>query len=147
MKTLLRDSNITIPGVRRIGHQEWFRLQAQARGFVVSDQVADHPSIEARVDHGRWIADCPLSIENQPCNGAECVTDDDKVFICLSCGNTQVNGQLIPVVFPSKNQRHKFEKSLALRPEANRNWFPGETPKKIAKENRKHKIPVPEGAE
>jgi len=35
----------------------------------------------ARLDAGRWIADCPMG-----CNGAEMVTTVDPIFLCLSCG-------------------------------------------------------------
>jgi hypothetical protein len=104
-------------------------------GNIQADQEAP-----AYVNHGRWIVDCP-------CGGAECVTEDDKVFYCLSCGNAQVNGNFIRVKFPNQVERDKFEKSLALRPESLRNWIPGETPADIASENRKHGIAVPEGAE
>ena len=142
MKTLLRDSVSTLPGVRRLGHREWFAVQAEARGFVVSSKKSSHKAVEARVDHGRWIADCPLQREMQDCKGAECVTTDDKVFLCLACGNAELGGKLIKVKFPNENHRHEFEKDLSVRPEANRNWFPGETPQKIAKENRMHGLPV-----
>lgn len=146
MDTLLRDSNAVLPGVKRLGHKAWYTLQAQARGHILSNNVSKHEPVEARVDHGRWIVDCPLKVQKQPCNGAENVTGDEKVFLCLSCGNAQIDGEWIKVKFPPKGQREKFEKSLAVRPEAFRNWFPGETAKKIAKENRKHGVVVPEGA-
>ena len=147
MKTLMRDSNVVIPGVRKLGHSFWFLHQAASRGFNVSDSFTDHKPIRARIDHGRWIADCPLQYAGQDCLGAECVTDSEKTFMCLSCGNTEVEGKLLKVRFPAKGKRDKIELSLNERPEANRNWFPGETPEKIAKENRRHKVKVPEGAE
>ena len=145
MDTLLRDSVVTLPGVQRLGHRQWFTVQAEARGFSVSNKKSSHKAIKARVDHGRWIADCPLQRENQACNGAECVTTDDKVFLCLACGNAELGGDLIKVKFPTEKQRKAFEKNLCVRPEANRNWVPGETVKKIAEENRMHNLPVSEG--
>ena len=149
MKTLMRDSNIVLAGARTISHRQWFIRQAEGRGHMLShaEHDARRQKVKAYLNHGRWIADCPLDHEGQKCTGAECVTEDDKVFLCLSCGNTEINGDFIKVVFPPPGQRHKFEMSLALRPEALRNWVPGETPARIAKENRKHGVAVPEGAE
>ncbi len=147
MKTAMRDSNVVIPGVRKSGHRQWFMHQAAARGFIVSDSIADHKPIKARIDHGRWLVDCPLINENQQCLGAELVTEDDKVFLCLSCGNKEVDGKLIPVRFPTKKKRVEIEDLLDRRPESNRNWFPGETAKKITKENKRHGMEVLEDAE
>lgn len=146
MDTLMRDSKAALPGVKRMGHRAWYTLQAKACGHILSDKISKHVAIEARVDHGRWIVDCPLKVEKQPCMGAENATEDEKFFLCLSCGNAQIDGEWIKVKFPPKKQREKFEKSLAVRPEAFRNWFPGETAKKIAKENKQHGIEIPEGA-
>jgi hypothetical protein len=144
----MRDSISVLTGLRNIGHREWFARQAQGRGLKMSGEVADgrKRKVNAYLNHGRWMADCPLIHELQPCIGAECVTEDDKVFYCLSCGNQEVDGDFIKVKFPPPGQRKKFEQSLALRPESLRNWNPGETPEKIAKENKKHGIAVPKGA-
>ena len=147
MQTLMRDSNSVLAGLKNITHRVWFTNQAVGRGLKVSGRVHERRGIKARINHGRWIADCPLDRELQPCGGSECVTADDKIFLCLSCGNEEVSGDFLKVRFPAKRSREKFEKSLALRPESLRNWIPGETPAKIAKENRKHGIAVPEGAE
>ena len=149
MDTLMRDSNVVLAGLRNISHRQWFTKQGIARGLKVSGIEHDGRkyTIKARLNHGRWIADCPLQHEGQKCIGAECVTEDDPIFFCLSCGNIETAGNFIKVKFPPSEQRHKFEQSLALRPESLRNWIPGETPEKIAEENRKHGIAVPEGAE
>ena len=147
MKTLMRDSNSVLAGLRNVTHRVWFTRQALGRGLHVSGDVSETQKTKAYLNHGRWIVDCPLDREGQACGGAECVTEDDKVFLCLSCGNEQVGGDFLKVRFPTRPGRDKFEKSLALRPESLRNWVPGETPAKIAKENRKHGIEVPEGAE
>lgn len=143
MKTLMRDSTVVIPGVRKSGHKFWFLHQAHSRGFEVSETVADRKPIFARVDHGRWIADCTLDYAGQKCIGAECVTSDDKTFMCLSCGNDEVGGQLLAVRFPQKKKREDLEEVLNERPEANRNWSSGETVEKLEKENRRHKVKVP----
>jgi hypothetical protein len=144
MKTLLRDSNIVLAGLRHISHRQWFTNQARGRNLVISGDT-HVTEIPARINHGRWIADCPLDCEGQPCGGAECVTEDDTIFYCLSCGNEQIHGAFIRVLFPPTKKRNKIEKILALRPESLRNWFPGETPKKLAHENYENNIPIPEG--
>jgi hypothetical protein len=147
METLMRDSNNVLVGLRHTTHRKWFTQQAGGRGLWVAGGISEEHGVDAYLNHGRWIADCPLEREGQPCGGAECVTEDDKVFFCLSCGNAQVGGNFLKVRFPPKNSRNKIEKSLAMRPESLRNWNPGETPAKIAEENRQHGIVVPEGAE
>ncbi|MHA2062934.1 MAG: hypothetical protein ACXABY_00990 [Candidatus Thorarchaeota archaeon] len=149
MDTLMRDSLSVLAGLRTTSHRQWFTMHGEGRGLAPSgkEQTMAKWNTSAYLNHGRWIADCPLMHEGQPCMGAECVTEDDPVFFCLSCGNQHVGGDFIKVVFPKKKDRDKVELSLAERPESLRNWIPGETPKKIAKENRKHGIPVPEGAE
>ncbi len=40
-------------------------------------------TVPARLDAGRWLADCPLD----NCHGAEMVDTTDPVFVCLSCGS------------------------------------------------------------
>ncbi len=147
MQTLMRDSNSVLPGLKNVTHRVWFIQQAVGRGLHVSGNVRNAPVVKAHLNHGRWIVDCPLEREGQPCGGAECVTEDDRIFLCLSCGNEQAGGDFLKVRFPAKASRGRFEKSLAMRPESLRNWIPGETPAKIADENRKHGIVVPEGAE
>ena len=145
MKTLMRDSSSVLPGLRNITHRQWFTIQGRGRGLLVSGEEHDgrKKQVYAYLNHGRWIADCPLQHEKQACIGAECVTEDDKVFYCLSCGNAEIGGDFIKVKFPPASDRDKFEQSLALRPESLRNWIPGETPRKIEKDNIKHGIPVP----
>ncbi len=124
---------------------QWFAHQGKSMGHEASGKEHDgrKKTVNAHVNHGRWIVDCPLECEGQPCIGAECVTEDDKVFFCLSCGNKEIGGDFIKVKFPPPGQRKKFEQSLALRPEAFRNWLPGETPEKIEKENLEQGLPIP----
>ena len=145
----MRDSTMVLSGVKKLGHREWFVLQALGRGFTLTGELYPPGQLRAvaTVNHGRWIAECPLQCDGQPCSGSECVTEDDKVFLCLSCGNQEINGNFLQVDFPPPGLRHKFELSLAMRPEQYRNWFADETPNKLAEENRKHNLPVPDGAE
>lgn len=132
MKTILRDSNVTLPGVRRKGHRPWFLMQADQMGFPVQDTLVARELLKARVDHGRWIVDCP------DCKGAECVTLDDPVFMCLSCGNEAIEGKLYKVKFPPSAKRSKVEALLVERPLYAQNWRPEESINQLKKENAKN---------
>lgn len=89
------------------------------RGHVIRDEVDNKFLTTARVNHGRWVADCPF------CNGAEMVNPNDPYFDCGSCSNKTVNGKRIPVVFPKLI--YSIEVELLPRPKPNQNWEPGET--------------------
>jgi len=139
MKTLLRDSNFSIPSVRKHGHRNWFTSMAQNHGFKPSGRVHKTMRVPAQVNHGRWIAMCPF------CNGAELVTEDDPVMMCLSCGNEAIGGDFLTVTFPDTADRRKIEDALRERPQFLQNWLPDETPKKIAIENWRAGLRVPDG--
>ncbi len=65
-------------------------------------------SVKARVDFGRWLADCE-------CGGAEYVDPEVPVFFCNSCGNVEFNGDVRPVEFPNEATRQMIEKTLLTR--------------------------------
>ena len=88
--------------------------------------------VKARVDHGRWLADCPL------CNGAELVSPG-KPFRCQSKPCVAV----AHVTWPTSATQARIEALLALRPDpATRNWRPRETLKALAAENAAHGLPT-----
>lgn len=87
-------------------------------------------SVAAVVNHGRWIARCPL------CNGAEMVSREGREFFCLSCGMQRNGRQAMRVLFPEDGEA--IEAALAPRPIENRNWEPGETVDDLRGENRAH---------
>lgn len=68
----------------------------------------DLPSVRARVDHGRWIADCE-------CGGAEYVDPDEPFFYCMSCGNHAVGGTGRPVIFPQGKLLIEIETAVLER--------------------------------
>ena len=82
------------------------------RGGVIrypfTGKIAEKKTVNARVDFGRWMADCP------DCNGCEYVDPDDPFFFCLSCGNVTLEGYARRVIFP-KNMV-EIEKELIRRP-------------------------------
>ena len=71
--------------------------------------------MNASVDFGRWLADCP------DCNGAEYVDPDEPVFFCLSCGNEDNNHQARPVVFPE--DKKDIESDLLKQPVKRKSGF------------------------
>jgi hypothetical protein len=110
-----------------------FRPSAR-RGF--------NPTIEAfaRVEASRWIVDCPLpdpARDDEPCNGAQFASKDDRRTWCCDCRNAAVGGQWLAVVFPDDSMLRAIERTLGKRPRrTNRNWSPGESRTQLAAENR-----------
>ncbi len=121
---------------------EWFAsLSASTPGLFDSPftgKTSGEPVV-ARVDAGRWIADCP-------CGGAAYVDRDEPIFYCLGCGNRSNDGDARPVVFPDSAEaieeellkrpvddargRNEVERALnaiPLIPGLQRSWCPGET--------------------
>lgn len=83
--------------------------------------------IEAYVNHGRWIAECP------DCHGAQLACRTDPRFMCNECGNVAVGKLWRPVIWPANAQG--IENLLQGRPTANQNWYPDESKTGLAIEN------------
>lgn len=64
--------------------------------------------VEAYVNHGRWVVDCP-------CGGAELVTPGEDM-LCGSCGMSS------PVSLPPFKTRNQIDGLLEKRPPFNQNW-------------------------
>lgn len=73
--------------------------------------AAAEPAL-ARVDFGRWIADCPDPV----CGGAEYVEPAERIFFCFNCGNALLGGDARQVKFPEAEVRIQIEKVLIERP-------------------------------
>ena len=79
--------------------------------------------MKAYVNHGRWVADCPI-----PFCGQAWLADRIPVE-CENCG--QPPG---PIEWPTEQER--IESLLAVRPvPQTRNWLPGETVDDLIAEN------------
>ena len=135
----MRNSRDEIPGVRKQGQRTWFANAARGMGFNTQDAIAGARRAIARINHGRWLADCPY------CDGAELVHPDERFFVCLSCGNLGLgspnkldgDGRILHVEFPPN--WHSIERILISRPdEVTRNWNPGETMADLRRENTEH---------
>lgn len=85
----------------------------------------DGDQVYARVDHGRWLADC----SNLACTGAELVTEGEEM-LCASCGTVSL------VVWPS--DAGDIDRVLNKRLTDNQHWTPGETVDMLEAENRAH---------
>lgn len=87
--------------------RERIRALAKQWHFVLDEKVQTGKPVKARMDFGRWIADCE-------CGGAEAVDPSDAVFFCISCGNEITKGRLRPVQFPENYKA--IEKEIMARP-------------------------------
>ena len=127
------------------------RLHAAKNPSSVGDKtlpadglVLDGPVAVARVDHGRWIADCPT----EGCGGAEFVSLAGCPFFCCECRNAATGHVPIPVVLPSEKTVGQVDAYLSARPvPAHRNWSPGEPVAQLRAENRDHGIRLPKDAD
>ncbi len=94
-------------------------FQAQLRGEP-GDRVNElrelDDEVSARVELGRWLAECP-SID---CHGAAAAWPKNPRACCLDCGT------VFPVKFPTSGEISKAELVLAARPLDNQGWNPGD---------------------
>jgi hypothetical protein len=77
--------------------------------FDCSGETMKKYSVHARIDAGRWLADCPI------CSRSNYVDPNEPIFYCFGCGN-QGSGMFVPVIFPPQKEREQIEKLLISRP-------------------------------
>lgn len=127
-------------------------------------------TVNAFVDHGRWIVRCPhievlppdgpevdgitgeSLVDTVQCPGAVFVTETDPFFICTVCGNVDNNGKAYGVTWPAN--KIGIENVLLHRPvdvvqpaafpweNRWRNWLPSETLDDLRQENIARGSPV-----
>jgi len=99
-------------------------------GFPATGRNTPQPdgrTLNAYVNHSRWVADCPV------CNGGLAVNPDMPSGCCLDCGTVYT------IRFPTDPDA--VERTLCERPNlTNRNWQPGETVDKLISENIIHSV-------
>ncbi len=88
--------------------------------------------VEARIEHGRWLARCPF------CPGAELVSRQTAEFYCFSCAMRDNDGHPMRVLFPEA--REDIETVLSLRPGAYQHWQPGDTVEELREMNEDAEI-------
>ena len=81
------------------------------------DQVSKEVR-QVRVNHGRWVVDCP-------CGGAQLACRTDRRMFCVDCLHTANGGQWVTVAWPDDVEQ--IEALLESRPVGLQNWDPGET--------------------
>lgn len=95
-------------------------------------QMSDATTV-ARVEDGRWIAECPF------CASAQVVSPLDPRYLCAGpdgCANANVRGAYASVIFPSEKTRDQLEAVLLERPDRlTRNWMPRESVSDLVAEN------------
>ncbi|MFD0353519.1 hypothetical protein ACFVHW_07180 [Streptomyces sp. NPDC127110] len=96
-----------VPPAERVWR--WYEQQAQRRLVAPVGVLLGEPPIYARINHGRWVADCT-------CGSAQIVTPADPRFACPECGYGWVQ-----IVFPTDPAA--AEKAVAERVPAERNWW------------------------
>jgi len=69
--------------------------------------------VAARINHGRWLVDCP------GCNSALVVDLSEPVFMCVECGNAGNDGKWLKVTVPT--DLAAIETELLKRPMNGRN--------------------------
>ena len=109
--------------------------------------VAGKP-IPARIDYGRWIADCPY------CGGAEYIDPAEPFLFCLSCGMTGNKNLALPITLPASQAEiegvllerpvderrggNDIDRALLAQPiyhGLSRSWLPHESVSDLRKQN------------
>jgi len=101
------------------------KLRERARLYTLP--IYDGKPLEARIEYARYIVDCPN------CHNAE-FGFEDKLFLCSSCKNSDIGGQVRKVKMPK--DRKKIEDILGKRKIINRHWT-DESVEKLQEENDK----------
>lgn len=115
---------VTHDDIHNMPIRAFFRgVATRSRGWA-APQGEGGQAVNARLDAGRWLADCPY------CDGAELVTPADPIFFCLSCGS---KGTYHPVVFPGTMDSIGREVQKRGNP-MTWAWQPGETLTDLRKE-------------
>ena len=89
-------------------------LTRTAKRLSLVRRLERRGEIEARLDWGRWLADCPF------CGGAERVSRQAREFYCLSCGNADNEGYPMTATFPGTVE--EIEAELEREPVKFQNW-------------------------
>lgn len=127
--------------------QDWQAFPAAERGlWQVQDLLVryGHPvpsgvdasrTAYARLDHGRWIVQCP------ECSSAQLAASTDPRFYCIECGNSGT-GAWLPVIWPDDRLAVETE---ALGRSGPAVWAHPDDPGLAAQHVRRH-IGPPSGA-
>lgn len=86
----------------------------------------DLPAAVARIDHGRWIADCPdPNCDPSGSGRGAMAVDESHFFMCGNCFNRAAGGYWLTVEWPDDDDKHSAEAILTERPHAvMQTWHP-----------------------
>lgn len=130
---------------RELGFTDYFALLESIIKHEIPREIDGEP-VYARVDFGRWIADCE-------CGGAVYVDPEKDGFFCGNCKNN--GGKLRPVVFPenAKEIEDELLKRVVYLPTGktgtqaakeakglSRSWTRPETVEQLKEQRIKHGI-------
>lgn len=87
-------------------YREWLSTMSRQTGHTWDGKTWSTSAVYARVDFGRWIADCEMG-------HASYVEPSDDLFWCYMCGNAPANGAARHVIFPQN--RKEIEQELLRR--------------------------------
>lgn len=124
-------ADLTFPDGTRVdtqaGYLGFHRMMLAAAGDVAKIWLCDLP-VDAKIEHGRWIALCPN------CQTGARTHPDWRMGCCGECGCVFRN-----VVFPP--DADAIVAALLKRSvRANHNWLPPETLADILRENAEHEV-------
>src|SRR3990167_8400764 len=91
------------PLARKMGFRAFTLDQVRRLGHHPAAGPAIGPAIPVRINHGRWIADCPF------CPGAEVSDPDTRECMCWSCGNAKNGGRFVRMEVPNAHRRAEIE--------------------------------------
>lgn len=86
----------------------------------------DELAVYVRVDHGRWVADCP-------CGSAQLACMTDLRLFCVDCGNAHADGRWVKTIWPTSTV--EIDRVLSLRPLPYQNWTADESVPQLRAEN------------
>ena len=122
---------------QKIPYKKFIDYYLIQHGQSISPDISEYKGkLEAEINYGRWITNCPT----EGCNGAVVVSLQTPYFMCPYCANFSNNGKWYEVKFPK--EKEKIEKLLLKRPAwdgfsaIHRNWKPNETVEDLEKENK-----------
>ena len=88
----------------------------------------------AHINHGRWIADCPLCPPRKRVSMR--ISKADPIFWCIGCRMKKNGGVPMEVVLPKDKTLREIETILLMRDELeNRNWNLTERVSQLAEQN------------
>lgn len=101
----------------------------QGRLLKRPTKVSKKAVAAVRVEHGRWLADCPW------CKAAVFAPLTDPRFFCPECMNTPVAGEFVRLQMPDEQTREQIVELLVKVPdESCRNWLSHETVAELARQ-------------